>query len=803
MMARPLIKRLPMIPNIPAVLITVALLNGCDSKPQSLEQASISGTEAGASLKIVTPQNFIRAESDRYFFATMMLAGGVNKFNWGREMLSLDEQTVVRMNRDTLYGGAVIDTAGGATIAFPDIPDGRYASILIIDNDHYASEIIYEPGVHFIPDRTRYVLAAVRIHVQDPTDPKELALVRELQDQFVISASSAEPFPTPSWDTASLNKLRAQYEAEFVNYDVYPDDWMGSPGSVSEQTRHLAAAGAWGLFPNRDAMYINYSGDHPPGECYEGTYTVPANDAFWSITVYGADGFMKSDNATLNPYNTTMNDDGTFTARFGSELDCGPLPNRMDIPEGWNFLMRVYKPGEPVLRGEYQLPALVPLERAPPSADSASAIAKEAYVYLYPMVRNYQTIYQFAVNEKDEQYKAPFNKIRNIARPTTYRDTAIQTVNSDTPYSLLMLDLRTEPIVVSMPPIDADRYYSLQIVDLYTHNVDYLGTRKDGNDGGDFLLAGPDWNGSKPDGISRIVRIPTYLAFSQFRTQMFNPADLENVKAIQSGYNAQPLSAYLGQTTPEPAPKIDFPAINEDSLQSRFWEYGNFLLQFAPPLPGETELRERYSRIGVVAGGLWPPRTVDAEVAESVEAATDQAYAQLDEDARTLTTSIGLFGTPEAMAGKYRERALGALAGIYGNDTEETLYPSYQRDANGQLLDSSKFNYTLTFPTGQLPPVDAFWSITMYDATNRLLIKNPIDRYLINSTMVDSLVRNADGSITLYFQHASPGKQLESNWLPAPDGPMSFVMRLYLPRPEVLDGSWTPPPVNIAGAASH
>ncbi len=437
------------------------------------------------------------------------------------------------------------------------------------------------------------------------------------------------------------------------------------------------------------------------------------------------------------------------------------------------------------------------------SNEDAATIAEEGYVYLFPMVRNYQTIYQFAVNTQDEQYKAPFNQIRNIAEVTTYRDTAIQTVNSDTPYSLLMLDLRAEPIVVTLPEIDEERYYSLQIVDLYTHNVDYLGTRKDGNGGGDFLLAGPDWDGSTPSGISRVIRIPTYLAYSQFRTQLFSPDDLVQVKAVQAGYRSEPLSKYLGQPAPAPAPDIDFPAIDGDSLQSRFWEYANFLLEYAPPMPGESELRQRLASIGISAGEPWPPAGAPPQRIAAIAEAAGRAYAKLDEDVRQLTTSAGLFGTPEAMAGHYRERAMGALGGIYGNDTEETLYPSYQRDASGDLLDTSVHNYTLTFPAKQLPPVDAFWSITMYDATTRLLIKNPIDRYLVNSTMLDDLVRNPDESITIYIQHAPPESRLAANWLPAPNGPMSVVMRLYLPRPEVLDETWTPPSVQIAGAATH
>jgi hypothetical protein len=791
-----------------SILLCGCLQRGSDGQAGSSQvRPATSGAPtatAGEPAKPVKPADFIRAESDRYFSSTALLAGGVNKFNFGRKMLALDEQSVVRMNRDTLYGGAVIDTQGGATITFPTIPDNRYASILLIDNDHYVADVIYAPGTYRVPNRTRYVLAAVRIHVHDPLDPEELAIVTRIQDQFVITASSAEPFSAPNWDGESLNRLRAEYEAEFIKFDRYPDDWMGKPGMVNEKTRHLAAAGGWGLFPNRDAMYINYKGEHPPGRGYEATYNVPENGAFWSITVYGADGFIKSDRATLNATNVQMNADGTFTVRFGSEQDCGDLPNRLDITPGWNFLMRVYKPGASILRGDYTLPKVMPLKRASSStdaADSTEAIAEEAYVYLFPMVRNYQTIYQFAVDRTDTQYKAPFNHIRNSAEPTNYLDTAIQTVNSDTPYSLLMLDLRTEPIVVTMPRIESGRYYSLQIVDLFTHNVDYLGTRKDGNGGGEFLLAGPDWNGEVPAGITRLVRIPTHLAFSQFRTQMFSSEDLPQVRAVQAGYQARTLSTYLGKPAPPAAPAIDFPAISGASLQPRFWEYANFLLRYAPPLKHEAELRERFAQVGIGAGLPWPPPGAAAGQIAAMNAATVHTYAALDADARKLTTSVGLFGTPEAMISKFRERALGALAGIYGNDSEETVYPSYQRDVDGELLDTSKHNYTLTFQAGGLPPVDAFWSITMYDATTRLLIKNPLNRYLINSTMLDSLVRNDDGSITVYFQHKSPGKVHEANWLPAPSGPMSFVMRLYMPKPEVLNGRWTPPPVKIDSSA--
>lgn len=437
------------------------------------------------------------------------------------------------------------------------------------------------------------------------------------------------------------------------------------------------------------------------------------------------------------------------------------------------------------------------------TAAEARSIATEAYVYLYPMVQNYQTIYQFALNPSGPEFKGPMNTIFNVARVFTPKDTTIVTANSDTPYSYLMLDLRTEPFVVTLPKIEANRYYSLQLVDLYTHNVDYLGTRKDGNEGGAFLIAGPTWRGDLPPGIKRAVTSPTTLMFAQFRTQLFDPDDMTQLEAIQARYKAEPLSAFLGQPAPAVAPAVDYPAITQDQISPGFWRYANFLLQWAPPLPGEEPLRSRFEKIGVRPGGAWPPPAASEALLRAIDQGAQDARLRLETDVRELKSSAGLFGTPTAMAGKYNERALGALGGIYGNDIEETFYASYQLDTSGNVFDASKQRYRLTFGPGGLPPVDAFWSLTMYDGKTRLMVENPIDRYLINSSMLNQLAKNPDGGITLYVQNVSPGAALESNWLPAPNGPMSMVMRLYLPKAEVLSDRWKPPPVEInAGCSS-
>lgn len=307
--------------------------------------------------EIVTPETYIRAETDFAFADFQKNAGGnINSFYYIRQPTPLEEQPVVRMNRDTLYAAAVVDTEGGATITIPEFPDDRYFSILVIDNDHYAPVVFYEPGTYEIPSDTKYVTLVQRIQLMDPSDPADVALVNQLQDQFTIQASSHDPFPEPQWDKSSMLVLRAEYEQEFQQYDQYEPDWMGPRGEVNEATRHLAAAGAWGLFPEKDAVYINYTGPADPNQCYTATYEVPDNDAFWSITVYGNDGFMKSNNNIVNDRNVELNEDGTFTVYFGSQDLCGDQPNRVDITQGWNFLMRVYRPGPTVLSREYQLP---------------------------------------------------------------------------------------------------------------------------------------------------------------------------------------------------------------------------------------------------------------------------------------------------------------------------------------------------------------------------------------------------------------------------------------------------------------
>ena len=446
-------------------------------------------------------------------------------------------------------------------------------------------------------------------------------------------------------------------------------------------------------------------------------------------------------------------------------------------------------------------------EKSRPGFEETGAIVGEGFIYGLPIVMNYAVMHEFALDRDSGQFKAPFNQIHNDHRVFTYEDTAVVTPNSDTPYSMAWLDLRAEPIVLSVPAVEKKRYYSVQLCDGNTFNYGYIGSRATGNDAGDYLVAGPDWKGETPAGIKKVFTSSTQFSIAIYRTQLFNPKDMPNVEKVQAGYKVQPLSAYLKKPAPPAASAIDFPKIDKELVKTNFFEYLDFALQFAPPGPEEKDIRAKLARIGIGAGKTFDFKdlTVEhkAEVALGMKAGEEKVTKAADNIGKDVNGwRIGYaFGDRAFFNGNWLLRAAAAKAGLYGNDAEEATNPLARVDGDGEPLDGSKHNYTITFAAGKFPPVNAFWSVTMYDGKTQLLIKNPIDRYLINSPMLPDMKKNPDGSLTIYIQKDSPGKGKESNWLPAPDGPIYLVMRLYWPKtepPSILppgEGTWQPPPV--------
>jgi hypothetical protein len=449
--------------------------------------------------------------------------------------------------------------------------------------------------------------------------------------------------------------------------------------------------------------------------------------------------------------------------------------------------------------------ALVTARAADITPAETKAIAEEGFIYGLPIVMNYGVMYEYAVDKNSGQFKAPFNNVKNEPRVFTYKDTAVVTPNSDTPYSLGWMDLRAEPIVLSVPAVEKTRYYSVQLCDGNTFNYGYIGSRATGNEAGDYMVAGPDWKGETPQGIKKMFHSTTQFSIAIYRTQIFKPADMPNVIKVQSVYKMQPLSAFLKQPAPSAAPAINFPKIDKELAKTGFFDYLDFSLQFAPAGPEETEIRQKLARLGIGAGKNFDFKALSPEQKASVVEGMKAGEEKVKQAVSNIGTKINgwsissLDGDRAFFNGDWLKRAAAAMAGIYGNDSVEATYPLTKTLPDGEPLDGSKHNYTLTFPAGQLPPVNAFWSVTMYDGKTQLLIKNPINRYLINSPMLPNMKLDAERGLTLYIQKDSPGADKESNWLPAPDGPIYLVMRLYWPKaqpPSILppgEGTWKPP----------
>jgi len=428
-------------------------------------------------------------------------------------------------------------------------------------------------------------------------------------------------------------------------------------------------------------------------------------------------------------------------------------------------------------------------------------ITKQAYIYGFPLVDNTRIQYAYFVDKQNPEYKAPWNTIRNIPRVFTSQDKAVQTPNSDTPYSWIGLDLRSEPVVFIIPPIEGNRYWSLQLIDLYTHNFAYLGSRSTGNNGGVFMLTGPNWRGETPKGITKVIACETEIAMGIIRTQLFNPGDLKNVEKIQKQYGLKTLSAYLGKPAPPQARPIDFiePLTLEEQKKSlEFFNNLNFALQFCPVHPSEKDLRARFAKIGIQPGKVFNPESLGPEVKNAMEEGIKDAWLEMDDLKKKLiagkVSSGDGFGTRESLKNNYLFRMSGAFLGIYGNSKQEAIYPAYYVDSTGKKL-NGKNRYTLRFPPGQLPPANSFWSITMYDQPASLLVANPLNRYLLNSTMLQGFKKDADGGFTFLIQADSPGKDKQPNWLPAPKGDFALIMRLYWPKQEALNGTWKQPEV--------
>lgn len=307
----------------------------------------------------VNVANFARAESHRMFAAILHDAGGVNRWMKNRVPTPIDHQPVIRQNRDTLYSASIVDIAGGATVTIPDSGD-RYVSVMVVNEDHYVNDVFYDAGRHELTLEkldTRYVLLAVRILV-DPTDPADVAEVNALQDRFVIEAGSAQPFVLPDYDEASFAATRKPL-IELARGLGGFDRAFGRRDDVDPIRHLIASAAAWGGLPEEHAYYVNVEPGLPVGEYKLTVQDVPV-DAFWSVSLYNADGYFEAndrDAYSVNDLTGKPNDDGSVTIHFGGDDD---RPNLLPIMEGWNYVVRLYRPRPEVLSGAWRVPDVEP-----------------------------------------------------------------------------------------------------------------------------------------------------------------------------------------------------------------------------------------------------------------------------------------------------------------------------------------------------------------------------------------------------------------------------------------------------------
>ena len=311
----------------------------------------------------VNVDNFVRAESHRMFADNQALAGGVGRFLHNRTPADITKQTVIRLNRDTLYSFAIVDLAQPVRLRLPDA-GGRYLSAMVVNEDHYINAVLHEPGEHQLTSDTfgsRYVFVAVRILV-DPNDPDDVAAVTRLQDELVLTATSQEPFVMPDYDPDSMDATRGALLELARGLDTF-DHTFGARADVDPVRHLIGCAAGWGGLPTSEAVYIGVDPGVPTGDYALVFHDVPV-DAFWSVSVYNARGFFEPNHAnlyTVNSVTGVRDADGSVTVRFVASAEGARLPNSIVTPSGWNYLIRLYRPRREILEGHWTPPALTPL----------------------------------------------------------------------------------------------------------------------------------------------------------------------------------------------------------------------------------------------------------------------------------------------------------------------------------------------------------------------------------------------------------------------------------------------------------
>ena len=439
------------------------------------------------------------------------------------------------------------------------------------------------------------------------------------------------------------------------------------------------------------------------------------------------------------------------------------------------------------------------------SADEAAALAEQAIVFGLPLVYIAVQIDTNTNVATPGRGRAPLGQFAHFRQLPDASDQVVVGLNLDTLYSLASLDLSDGPVVLSVPDM-GDRYWLMQLIDAWNNVPAVPGSRTLGGKGGDFAIAGPGWSGQLPDGLTEL-RMPTSLGIVAGRTYVSGPDDYPAVHALQDQYRVVPLKAWGSDWAPpaevpvQPGVDLKTPVPRQVLAMSPETFFGrlNALLATNPPYPDDAPVMERIAQLGIAPGAEFPWTSFESEaqraIAAGVEAGKQAIHAQEQHlgdhiNGWQITLDMGRYGT------RYAYRAAWTFFGVGGNLIEDACYPLAATDGTGEPLDASH-QYTLQFDSDQLPPVNAFWSLTMYDPDS-YLVANPINRYALGDR--SGLTYADDGSLTLYIQTDPPDAAPQSNWLPAPQhGRFKVALRLYSPKPEVANGTWRPQPIRRMG----
>jgi hypothetical protein len=442
------------------------------------------------------------------------------------------------------------------------------------------------------------------------------------------------------------------------------------------------------------------------------------------------------------------------------------------------------------------------------SPPEAAAIATDAYVYFYPLITMDLTRKQLANTPPGKGIGGPMNTFVNVPTFPPADLKAVVRPNFDTLYSSGWLDLTKEPLVVSAPDTGG-RYYLLPMLDMWTDVFASPGWRTTGTQADNFLVTPPGWSGTVPAGMTRISA-PTPYVWIIGRTKTDGPADYAAVNKIQAGYKITPLSQWGKAPQPVTAtidPSVDIktpPKILVDTMPAaRYFAYAAELLKLHPPHATDQPILARMNRIGIEPGKSFDLSKLNPVAQKALTDAPQAAQQLMQWKLATLarvangwsmnTDTMGVYGN------YYLKRAIVAQQGLGANVPEDAIYPLNLADSDGKPLEGSN-KYVIHFDKGNTPPVNAFWSITLYDADG-FQVANNLNRFAVSSWM--PFKTNADGSLDLYFQNESPGKDKEANWLPAPKGAFNLTMRLYAPAADALNGKWNPPAVTKVQGPSY